>query len=101
MRQTAWQRFVLNFGTLLLAFVLAVVVWVSAVVTADPNLEQNFGPVPVELVGLDADMLLVVSCIAGNGHLKIPINLNGSNNNPLWSSVGRSGWFRPGSTLFK
>ncbi|MEW5872216.1 MAG: CdaR family protein [Chloroflexota bacterium] len=48
-----------NLSTLLLAFILAVVVWVSAVVTADPNEEQTFGPVQIERVGLAEDMLLV------------------------------------------
>ncbi len=48
-----------NFSTLILAFILAVVVWVSAVVVADPNEEHTFGPVQIERVGQDANLLLV------------------------------------------
>ncbi|RME06578.1 MAG: hypothetical protein D6803_06175 [Anaerolineae bacterium] len=44
-----------NLGTLLLAFVLAVVVWVSAVTSADPNQEQTF-VVPVEIIGEKEDL---------------------------------------------
>ncbi len=49
-----------NLGTLLLAFVLAVVVWVSAVITADPN-EQRVYPrgIPLEIVGQDASLLQI------------------------------------------
>ncbi len=43
-----------NIGTLLTAFVLAVIVWVSAVVASDPNEESVLArPVPVEIVGQD------------------------------------------------
>ena len=46
-----------NLGTLLLAFILAVVVWVSAVVTADPNEERSFIR-QVNLVGQSANLAL-------------------------------------------
>ncbi len=49
-----------NFGTLLLAFILAVVVWVSAVTSADPNREQTF-LVPVEVVGLRTDLEVITA----------------------------------------
>lgn len=48
-----------NLGSMILALLLALVVWVSAVVTADPNEELQFGPVPVERVGQDPALLLV------------------------------------------
>jgi len=48
-----------NLGTLLLAFILAVIVWVSAVLTADPNEEHVFQAVTIERVGQAADLLLV------------------------------------------
>lgn len=48
-----------NLGTLVLAFVLALVVWVTAVLTQDPNEEAVFGPVKLERLGQGADMLLV------------------------------------------
>lgn len=49
-----------NITTLLLAFILAVVVWVSAVVTADPNEERIYAR-PVNLVGLDSKLKLMGS----------------------------------------
>ncbi len=47
-----------NISTLLLAFVLAVVVWVSAVTSSDPNQERNFS-VPIEIIGLPAGFELI------------------------------------------
>jgi len=48
-----------NFGTLLLALILAFVVWVSAVVNADPNEEGVFEPVTINVIGQDPGLLLV------------------------------------------
>lgn len=47
-----------NLSTLILALVLAVVVWISAVTAANPNIEQT-RTVSLELIGLDPDMLVV------------------------------------------
>lgn len=47
-----------NLSTLILALVLAVVVWISAVTAANPNVAQTRS-VPLELIGLDPDMLVV------------------------------------------
>lgn len=47
-----------NLSTLILALVLAVVVWISAVTAANPNIEQTRS-VSLDLVGLDPDMLVV------------------------------------------
>ena len=44
-----------NLGTLLLSFILAVIVWGSAVTSADPNEERNY-LIPIEIVGKDADV---------------------------------------------
>ena len=47
-----------NLSTLLLAFILAVVVWVSAVVAADPNQEGVYPrAIDLEIVGQDTAML--------------------------------------------
>jgi YbbR domain-containing protein len=48
-----------NLGTLLLALILAIVVWVSAVVAADPN-EKHIYPraVPLEVIGKDTNLSL-------------------------------------------
>ena len=50
--------FVSNLGTLILALVLAVVVWISAVTAANPNVERT-RTVPLDIVGLDPEMLIV------------------------------------------
>jgi YbbR domain-containing protein len=48
-----------NLSSLILAFLLAVVVWVSAVVAADPN-EENVYPQPInlEITGQDPELVL-------------------------------------------
>jgi YbbR domain-containing protein len=50
--------FLTNLSTLILAFALALVVWVSAVTAADPNVDR-VRTVNLDAVGLDANMLLV------------------------------------------
>lgn len=47
-----------NIGTLILALVLAIVVWISAVTAANPNVERT-RTVPLDIIGLDPDMLIV------------------------------------------
>jgi YbbR domain-containing protein len=49
-----------NLSTLLLAFALAVVVWFSAETAANPNIE-SIRSVPLEIFGLDPNMLVVGS----------------------------------------
>jgi YbbR domain-containing protein len=51
--------FVRNFRTLFLAFGLALVVWVSSVIAANPNEERTYVNVPLDVVGKGADMLVV------------------------------------------
>jgi YbbR domain-containing protein len=57
-----------NIGTLLTAFVLAVIVWVSAVVASDPNEENLLArAVPVEIIGQDPGLQImneIVSTVA-------------------------------------
>jgi YbbR domain-containing protein len=48
-----------NFPTLLLAFILAMAVWVSAVVATDPNEQHTLRPVSLETMGGSPDMILV------------------------------------------
>jgi YbbR domain-containing protein len=47
-----------NLGTLLLSFALAVVVWISAVTSSNPNVIK-VRTVPIEIVGKDSNMLIV------------------------------------------
>lgn len=51
--------FITNLRTLLLALILAIAVWVSAVTAADPDETRIFpAPVPVEVVGQDPGLVL-------------------------------------------
>jgi YbbR domain-containing protein len=49
-----------NLSTLILSFALAVVVWISAVTAANPNIER-VRAVPLEVIGLDPDKLVTSS----------------------------------------
>lgn len=49
-----------NFGTLLTAFILAVIVWVSAVVASDPNEEHILNrSVPIAVIGQDPNLQIM------------------------------------------
>jgi YbbR domain-containing protein len=63
---------VTNIGTLLLAFLLAMVVWVSAVISADPN-EVHVLPrlVPIEYIGQNPDLQIM-----GNPQTQVRLTLN-------------------------
>mgnify|MGYP001029078232 FL=1 len=54
-----------NFGTLLTAFVLAVIAWVSAVVASDPNEESVLArPVPLEIIGQDPGLQIMSELVS-------------------------------------
>ena len=49
-----------NLGTLLIAFILAVIVWVSAVIASDPNEEHILArSVPIEIIGQDPGLQIM------------------------------------------
>ena len=49
-----------NLGTLLTAFILAVIVWVSAVIASDPNEEHILSrPVPIEIIGQNPNLQIM------------------------------------------
>jgi YbbR domain-containing protein len=49
-----------NLGTLLTAFILAVIVWVSAVIASDPNEEHTLArQVPIEIIGQDPNLQIM------------------------------------------
>ena len=51
-----------NLRTLLLAFILALAVWVTAVTAADPDVTQAFSkPVPIEFIGQDPGLIMTGS----------------------------------------
>lgn len=69
-----------NFGTLLLSLILAFVVWVSAVVNADPNEEGVFGPVTINIIGQDPSLLMV-------GDFQDEVNLTLSAPRSIWATL--------------
>jgi len=54
------RRFAGNLSALILSFILALVVWVSAVTASDPNVERTRA-VPIEIVGQEPDTLILGS----------------------------------------
>ena len=70
-----------NLGTLILSFLLALVVWVSAVTAANPNKENEYPrPVPIEIIGQDSDLLLM-----GDIPTSVKITLNAPNS--VWTQL--------------
>jgi YbbR domain-containing protein len=57
--RTTAHWFTRNFISLLIAFGLAVLVWVSAVVTADPNEQHLYRPVDLEIAGQASDLVII------------------------------------------
>ena len=54
-----WDWIVKNYRTFLLAFLLAVAVWVSAVTASDPEITQAFPtPITIEIIGQEPNMLI-------------------------------------------
>lgn len=76
-----WRWLVKNFSTLLLAFAMAVIVWVSAVWAADPNevrvLERN---IPIEYIGQSPNLQLM-----GDPQDSISLSLNAPNS--VWNEL--------------
>ena len=54
------RRFAGNLSALILSFILALVVWMSAVTASDPNVEST-RTVPIEIVGQEPDTLILGS----------------------------------------
>lgn len=48
-----------NTGTIILSLFLAFIVWVTAVVTSDPNIEGVSNPIPLKIEGLGTNMFLI------------------------------------------
>ena len=60
-----------NLGTLLMAFILSMVVWISAVIAADPNVENPLGrTITIDVRNLSPD-LVIMNDIAGQVRLTI------------------------------
>jgi YbbR domain-containing protein len=78
-----FRWFARNFGALLLALALAFVVWVSAVVTADPNEEQILQNVGIKIIGQDPGLLLV-----GESQNQIDLTLRAPKS--IWSQINNT-----------
>ncbi len=50
-----------NLSTLLLSFLLAVLVWISAVTATNPNEQHTFSNIPLSVIGLPTDMVITSS----------------------------------------
>ena len=75
------RRFGRNLSTLLISVVLAVVVWVSAVMASDPNQELALAqPVTLEIVGQDPGLLMM-----GNTQSQVQLRLNAPKS--VWSQL--------------
>jgi YbbR domain-containing protein len=70
-----------NWETFLLAFLLSVAVWVSAVIASDPNLEDEFpDSIPLEIVGLSDDLQIL-----GSVPSSVTVNLRAPQS--LWAEL--------------
>ena len=64
--------FAKNLSTLILAFILALVVWVSAETAEDPNQQDRFpSPVPLEVRGQDPSLQIMQSTIPDSVEVRI------------------------------
>lgn len=60
------RRFAANFRTFLLALVLGVAVWISAVTSADPDEVRVYpNPIPLEIIGNDPSLIITSNIPAG------------------------------------
>ncbi|MEE9216257.1 MAG: CdaR family protein [Anaerolineales bacterium] len=71
-----------NLGSLLLAFVLALAVWIVALTNADPSEIRELGPIPIEYTGLRQSLLVVGERppTAGNATVRAPLS--------VWEQIG-------------
>ena len=71
-----------NLGSLLLAFILALAVWIVAVTNADPTETRELGPIPIDYTGLRQGLLIVGEPppTAGNATIRAPLS--------VWEQIG-------------
>jgi YbbR domain-containing protein len=84
-----WKSFTRSLPSLLLAFALAVTVWISAVTENDPTERRVFAsPVPIEVIGQDPGLLLL-----GDVPPQISLTLNAPRS--MWAKLnGQPGLIR-------
>ncbi len=66
-----------NLGSLALAFILALAVWIVAVTNADPTETRELGPIPIDYTGLRQGLLVVGEAppIAGTVTVRAPLSV--------------------------
>lgn len=71
-----------NLGSLLLAFILALAVWIVAVTNADPTETRELGPIPIDYSGLRQGLLVVGEPppTAGSVTVRAPLS--------VWEQIG-------------
>ena len=71
-----------NLGSLALAFILALSVWIVAVTNADPTETRELGPIPIDYTGLRQGLLVVGEAppVAGNVTVRAPLS--------VWEQLG-------------
>jgi YbbR domain-containing protein len=71
-----------NLGSLLLAFILALAVWIVAVTSADPTETRELGPIPIEYTGLRQGLLRVGEPPPATGSVTVRAPLS------VWEQIG-------------
>ena len=70
-----------NLSTLITAFILAIVVWVSAVIATDPNQELVYpSAIPIDMIGLDPSLLRV-------GDIQTEVNVTLNAPRSVWTQL--------------
>ncbi len=71
-----------NLGSLLLAFILALAVWIVAVTNADPTETRELGPIPIDYSGLRQGLLVVGEPPPTDGFATVRAPLS------VWEQIG-------------
>jgi len=71
-----------NLGSLLLAFILALAVWIVAVTNADPTETRELGPLPIDYSGLRQSLLIVGEAPPATGIITVRAPLS------VWEQIG-------------
>ncbi len=66
-----------NLGSIVLAFVLALAVWVVAITNSDPTETRELGPIPIDYSGLRQGLLIIGDPLptTGNVTLRAPLSI--------------------------
>jgi YbbR domain-containing protein len=71
-----------NLGSLVLAFILALAVWIVAVTNADPTETRELGPIPIDYSGLRQGLLIIGDAPPSTGTVTLRAPLS------VWEQIG-------------